>query len=113
MHRQTVAAAVVGLVIGAALFARWTPVAPAQQPPADQTWEFLVVDFSESRPTRPAERLADLYAEGWEYVGLLSAGAKSYGAPSTAGHPETMPTGTVAFKRLKRDAPGDYPTPDE
>lgn len=110
MNRQ-IAAAAAGLVVGAAFFMRWTADAPAQQPPADQQWEFTVAEFLASQNEHHAKRLAALYADGWEYVGLVTAGAKSYGAPSTAGHPETEPTGTVAFKRPLRDAPVDTDAP--
>ena len=94
MNGKLVAALLVGLAVGLfAPFIARQQEAQGQKPEKVQTWEYKAVGFTGTE-TQHANTLKKLTDEGWEYVGLLSAGD-----PGFSGSGSMKAGGTVAFRR--------------
>jgi hypothetical protein len=79
------------------------PLVPTQQASQDKHgWEYKVVTFTvDEGDDAQTKEINWLVADGWEYVGLLSAGANRHmigGVPAS----EVTSSGHVLFKRHKR-----------
>jgi hypothetical protein len=95
---------VVALVIGLAiLLVGRQQEARGQKQEKVQQWEYKVFAFSSDPDQRKAadsqtERMNQLAAEGWEYVGLLSTSSQAIGLQRD----QTLYTTSIAFKRPKK-----------
>jgi hypothetical protein len=104
MKGRLTVAVVVGLVIGLTiLLAGRQQEAQGQKREIVRQWEYKVFAFGIDPDQRKAadsqtERMNQLAAEGWEYVGPLSTSSQAFGVQRNQTHYTTY----VAFKRPKK-----------
>jgi hypothetical protein len=106
MKATIVAAVAVGVVVGLMASSFKQSEAQGQGEQKKQEWEYKVVAFGPPKIDKDKEQIDKLAAEGWEYVGLLSAGSNTVETVVAAlGDPGRGPIaacGSVLFKRAKR-----------
>ena len=108
MKSKIVAAVAIGLVVGlVASSSLKQSDAQGQWEETKQEWEYKVVAFlvgtkRNRNVDEHQEQIETLAAEGWEYVGLLTAGSHPDANFGRNSQPLMFPEGNVLFKRPKR-----------
>jgi len=102
MRRRLRLAALCGLVLGVPMILALNQQgARGQGQDRAPQWEYEVLAFSDHQEDahrgKHVDRVNKLAAEGWEYVGLLTAGSKTYVQGD-----QMRPAGSVLFRRLKK-----------